>query len=93
MRLPNTHLLVVSARNAVEIYSGGACNPTAIVNHIAEAVKAAREFDGTDAKGPNYAPARLMIAQLCWLTGQGIGDYPALKEDLKYCEDLINNSF
>lgn len=93
MRLPKTHVLVVEAAMALDIYNGGACNPVAIVNRLLEAIRVARDIDGSEAKKPSYAPARLIIAQLCWLTGQGIGDYPALKEDLKYCEDLVNNSF
>lgn len=83
---------VTVARNALGIYNGGACNTSAIVKQISIACEVARAEAGTEAKAEKYAPMRLMIAQLCWLTGQGIGTYGSLEADIKYCEDLVNKA-
>lgn len=75
-----------SATDALEIYNNGAVNPTAICNVMVSAIAAARERVGTDMTAPEYAPVRLIMAQLWYLAGKGIGSYVGVDEDMKLCE-------
>ncbi len=72
----------------------GACNPIAVANSLIEAIRAGstaieRHVNSDDFKtAPELAPARIMLAQLAFLAGQGIGDYARVDEDTKEIERL-----
>jgi len=76
------------AKSALEIYTGGAVNPTPLVRIMGEAVAEARQIAGTELKAEAYAPMRLILAQLNYLVGAGIGSYPGVEEDIKFVENI-----
>lgn len=63
-------------KDALEIYQGGACNPTPLIRILSELNELLRRSVGTDMKHVAYAPVRLIMAQLGWLAGMGIGTVP-----------------
>lgn len=75
-----------AARDALDIYNGGAVNTTAICAALTRAVAAARMFAGTDMKCDAYAPVRIILAQLWFLAGKGIGSYAGVEKDIELCE-------
>ena len=79
--------LTKACEDANSIYNGGACNPSGISRALVNACDAAREIVGTDAKQMEYAPARLILAQLNYLTGTGIG--LVSEEDLVWCQNRL----
>lgn len=52
------------AKKALDIYEGGACNERALARALVEAIDAA---NGADRYGMEWAPARLILAQLSHL--------------------------
>ena len=77
------------AKSALEdIYNGGACNPTPMVRVMGEIVAEARQIAGTELKSEAYAPMRLILAQLNYLVGAGIGSYPGVENDIAFVESL-----
>ena len=79
-----------AAKDALEVYNNGAVNPTAICNSMSAAITAARVFSGTEMKCDAYAPVRLMMAQLWFLAGKGIGNYDGVEKDIGLCELIVN---
>jgi len=73
-----TDALVRSAKDALAIYNGGGCNVHGLTRALVRANDAAMnhpEYGGNCESSTSvlFAPARLILAQLAWLYGQGIG--------------------
>lgn len=78
-----------AARNALEIWKNGACNPVAIMGVAHEAAKLCRVLScTTEIKHQYWAPVRLILAQLSFLAGTGIGDYYGVEGDITFVEAL-----
>ena len=84
-----------SAKDAIQCWDGGACNPRAIARAIVRACDSGSDAMGgslwtesTMERAPLGAPARILMAQLGWLLGSGIGDYPGVDDDLAVCRRL-----
>lgn len=76
------------AKDALDIYKGGACNPIPLMRIAGELMEESKSEGGCNINSPIYAPVRLILAQLSYLAGNGIGSYTLVDEDVKFVESL-----
>lgn len=87
---PLAERLQQAARDALLILDPGACNPRGVARSLVEVIDVGMEAaNGTGIRSHEaLAPARLVLAQLTFLVGFGIGDYPKYEEDESICKRL-----
>lgn len=73
---------------ALDMYEGGACNPRGVGRAVVELIDySCAQRNGSDIREhPTAAAVRLALAQLSYLVGHGIGDYPQFESDLEVCK-------
>jgi hypothetical protein len=76
------------AKDALEIYNNGAVNPIPLVRIVSELMVESKAIGGANIKAPVYAPVRLILAQLAYLMGTGIGSYELVEKDIAFVESL-----
>ena len=75
------------AKDALEIYNG-AVNPIPLMRIANELMEESKAQGGCNIKSEIYAPVRLILAQLNFLMGGGIGSYDQVDSDVKFVESL-----
>jgi hypothetical protein len=76
------------AKRALEIYLNGAVNPIPLTRIISELMEESKAQGGCSINSSIYAPVRLILAQLNYLMGGGIGTYDKIDEDIQFVEGL-----